>query len=104
MIKNQLHVFRKAAIIYGHMVTTLLDTRSTSCFLKESVARNLRLNILPYEKIYFPPGNRLNPVTQSLGINSESQIERCIKAMKCISRTNSNLKLNPYSMPGHRLS
>ncbi|GFU24058.1 hypothetical protein NPIL_585121 [Nephila pilipes] len=39
----------KTLIINGHRVTALLDTGSSSCFLKESAYQNLELNILPYK-------------------------------------------------------
>ncbi|GFU32379.1 uncharacterized protein NPIL_83911 [Nephila pilipes] len=72
-------MYSKPAIIIDHRVTTLLDTGSSSSFLKESVSRNLGLNILSYKKYLFPPGDQLNPVTQSLGmITVDLQIEEAL--------------------------
>ncbi|GFT44201.1 hypothetical protein NPIL_54771 [Nephila pilipes] len=62
------NTYKKLAIINCHRVTALLDTESSSCLLKESVARNLGLNILSCEKYLYSFGNQLNQVTQSLGV------------------------------------
>ncbi|GFS73641.1 uncharacterized protein NPIL_397691 [Nephila pilipes] len=71
--------YSKPAIINGHRVTALLDTGSSICFLKESVARNLELNILPHKKDIYLFGNQLNPITQSLGmITVDLQIEEAL--------------------------
>ncbi|GFT22396.1 uncharacterized protein NPIL_105441 [Nephila pilipes] len=72
-------MYKKTTCINGHRVTALLDTGSSSCFLKESVARNLGLNILSCKKDLYSFSNQLNPVTQSLGmITVDLQIEEAL--------------------------
>ncbi|GFS62922.1 CCHC-type domain-containing protein [Nephila pilipes] len=59
--------YLRTAHINNHEVTALLDTGSSSCLLKESVAANLGLKISPCKTNIFSFGNQLNPVSQSLG-------------------------------------
>ncbi|GFS66551.1 CCHC-type domain-containing protein [Nephila pilipes] len=73
------NMYKKTACINDHRATALLDTGSSSCFLKESVDRNLELNILPCKKDLYSFGNQFNPVTQSLGmITVDLQIEEAL--------------------------
>ncbi|GFS82081.1 hypothetical protein NPIL_344561 [Nephila pilipes] len=54
------NMYSKPAIINGHRVIALLHTGSSNYLLKESIARNLGLNILPYKKDLYLFGNQLN--------------------------------------------
>ncbi|GFU25807.1 CCHC-type domain-containing protein [Nephila pilipes] len=71
-------MYSKPEIINGHRVTALLDTGSSSCFLNESVARHLGLNILSGNKNLFSFSDQLNPVTQSLGMIIVDEIEEAL--------------------------
>ncbi|GFS62098.1 retrovirus-related Pol polyprotein from transposon 17.6 [Nephila pilipes] len=63
--------------IEGHC--SAFETESSSCLLKESVAYNLRVSILPCKKDTCSFGNQLSPVTQSLGVRVvDLQIEEVL--------------------------
>ncbi|GFT00261.1 hypothetical protein NPIL_645011 [Nephila pilipes] len=73
-------MYMKPAFINDHMITPQLDPGSSSYLLKESVTRNLGLNILPCKKDIYSFGSQLSPATQSLGVTIvKFQIEEVLE-------------------------
>lgn len=59
--------YLKDDYIYGHKVTAFVDTGSSSCLLKESVALKLDLDLQPDNSNLFGFGNQYNPVARAIG-------------------------------------
>ncbi|GFT65040.1 retrovirus-related Pol polyprotein from transposon 17.6 [Nephila pilipes] len=73
------NIYKKIAFINGHKVTAILSTGTSSCFLKELDIKNLEPKILPCKENFYSFGNQsLNPVTQSLSMITDLQIEEAL--------------------------